>query len=88
MDHIHIADARTFDAQITLRVPLKAADGETIWGDDPTHIRTAPARGRIGIAGLCFDEKGDFLYAGTESSIVEYDLRLETKRGSGYSTVI
>jgi hypothetical protein len=32
---------------------------------------------------LCFDETGDYLYAGTESSIVEYDLRLESKRGSG-----
>lgn len=68
---------------MSIRVPLKANDGTTVWTTDTPHVRTATERGRVGIAGLCFDAHGEYLYAGTESSVVEYDLRLESKRGSG-----
>ena len=37
----------------------------------------------LGIAGVCFDPTGDFLYTGTERTVVEYDLRTVRKRGLG-----
>lgn len=43
--------------------------------------------GRVGISGLCFDPTGNFLYSGTESTIVEWDLRRERRRGVGSAAV-
>ncbi|GHJ84703.1 hypothetical protein NliqN6_1105 [Naganishia liquefaciens] len=83
---IHIVDARTFDVQSRVELPIVSRE-ERIRNAhhssySPTR-RMGPDGGRVGIAGIAFDPTGDFLYAGTEAVMVEYDLRRHARRGLG-----
>jgi hypothetical protein len=83
---IHIVDARTFDVQARVELPIVSRE-ERIRNAhhssySPTR-RMGPDGGRVGIAGIAFDPTGDFLYAGTEAVMVEYDLRRHSRRGLG-----
>lgn len=93
MDNIHIVDARTFDTQETVTVPFRMPEAN---GNPPTQRLTRLERvrqavqngsGRVGISGLSFDPTGDYLYTGTEATLVEFDLRSIRKRGMGCSSV-
>ncbi|KAL1405486.1 hypothetical protein Q8F55_009120 [Vanrija albida] len=71
--NIHIIDARTFNTHVVVPVPY----------DPPPPTPPAPRRynrhgvdgGTWGISGVAFDPTGDWLYAGTERTIVEWDMR-------------
>ncbi|WOO85523.1 putative protein [Vanrija pseudolonga] len=71
--NIHIIDARTFNTHVVVPVPY----------DLPPPATPAPRRynrhgvdgGTWGISGVAFDPTGDWLYAGTERTIVEWDMR-------------
>lgn len=72
LTRIHIVDARTFQTHMYIEVPFDAA------GVPPSPSRR-PRRGvdggLYGISGIAFDPTGDWLYAGTERTVVEWDLR-------------
>jgi WD40 repeat protein len=72
LTRIHIVDARTFQTHVCVEVPYEAA------GVTPSPSRR-PRRGvdggLYGISGIAFDPSGDWLYAGTERTLVEWDLR-------------
>jgi hypothetical protein len=80
--NIHIVDARTFATQVTLPVPFNSDPMSSTQRSPATH-RAGVDGGMLGIAGVCFDPTGDFLYTGTERTVVEYDLRTVRKRGLG-----
>lgn len=70
-NNIHIIDARTFNTHVVVPVPFSApGQGEPIGsrraGVDSVHW---------GISGVGFDPTGDWLYAGTERTVAEWDLR-------------
>lgn len=79
-------DARTFDVQARLELPIISREERLRNAHHPSYSptrRVGPDGGRIGIAGIDFDPTGDFLYAGTEAVMVEYDLRRHSRRGVG-----
>ncbi|KAJ9104434.1 hypothetical protein QFC21_001929 [Naganishia friedmannii] len=83
---IHVVDARTFDVQARLELPIISREERLRNAHHPSYSptrRVGPDGGRIGIAGIDFDPSGDFLYAGTEAVMVEYDLRRHSRRGVG-----
>ncbi|KAJ9114617.1 hypothetical protein QFC22_005490 [Naganishia vaughanmartiniae] len=83
---IHVVDARTFDVQARLELPIISREERLRNAHHPSYSptrRVGPDGGRIGIAGIDFDPTGDFLYAGTEAVMVEYDLRRHSRRGVG-----
>ena len=67
--NIHIIDAQTLNTHITLPVPYAPS------GVPQGVYRTGLEGGTWGIAGIAFDPTGDWLYSGTEGSVVEWDLR-------------
>lgn len=72
---MHIVDARTFNTHAIVPVPF--VDGETV---NPSLLARPNGRsgyegGTWGLAGVGFDPSGDWLYSGTEKTIVEWDLR-------------
>ncbi|GMK59394.1 hypothetical protein CspeluHIS016_0704090, partial [Cutaneotrichosporon spelunceum] len=71
LTRIHIIDARTFQTHVCVEVPYEV-------GAAPAPSRR-PRRGvdggLYGISGIAFDPSGDWLYAGTERTVVEWDLR-------------
>lgn len=72
LTRIHIVDARTFQTHMYIEVPYDVP------GVPPSPSRR-PRRGvdggLYGISGIAFDPTGDWLYAGTERTVVEWDLR-------------
>jgi hypothetical protein len=74
--NIHIIDAQTLNTHITLPVPY-APPGVT-----QGAYRTGLEGGTWGIAGIAFDPTGEWLYSGTEGSVVEWDLRRD-RSGEG-----
>ncbi|CAK9786904.1 unnamed protein product [Cutaneotrichosporon oleaginosum] len=72
LTRIHIVDARTFQTHVCVEVPYETT------GATPSPSRR-PRRGvdggLYGISGIAFDPSGDWLYAGTERTLVEWDLR-------------
>lgn len=87
MDHIHIVDARTFATQETIRVPFRLDDNKRLTRGERVRQAVQNGSGRVGISGLTFDPTGDFLYTGTEATLVEFDLRSARKRGIGCSAM-
>lgn len=67
--NIHIVDARTFNTHVVVPVPFEYPSGS------PGAKRRGVDAGQWGIAGVAFDPSGDWLYAGTERTVVEWDLR-------------
>ena len=84
--NIHIIDARTFQTHVI--VPVPHTSPYTPGTVDPRHLssytreRNGVEGGVSGIAGVAFDPSGDWLYSGTEKTIVEWDMR---KFGGGES---
>ncbi|ODN83234.1 hypothetical protein L202_01414 [Cryptococcus amylolentus CBS 6039] len=81
ISNIHIIDARTFATHVVLPVP-HVPTGTTDYNE-----RNSPRKGvdggTWGIAGLAFDPTGDWLYSGTEKTVVEWDLRKMNRGGEG-----
>ena len=69
---IHIIDAQTLNTHITVPVPYAPS------GVPQGVYRTGLEGGTWGIAGIAFDPTGDWLYSGTEGSVVEWDLRRDS----------
>jgi WD40 repeat protein len=67
--NIHIIDARTFDTHVVIPVPKEVP------GVPPSARHTGIDSVHYGISGIAFDPSGDWLYAGTERTVVEWDLR-------------
>lgn len=67
--HIHIVDARTFNTHVVVPVPFELP------GSPEVDKRRGFESGQWGVAGVAFDPSGDWLYAGTERTVVEWDLR-------------
>ncbi|KAL7424464.1 hypothetical protein Q5752_000148 [Cryptotrichosporon argae] len=65
--NIHLVDARTFDAHVVVPVQCNSVL--------PPPRRSGVESGMAGIAGVAFDQTGDWLYAATERSVVEWDMR-------------
>jgi hypothetical protein len=74
--NIHIIDAKTLNTHVIVPVPYyppsEAGVMSTISGSRP---RNGHDGGTWGIAGIGFDPTGDWLYSGTERTVVEWDLR-------------
>jgi len=70
--NIHIIDAQTLNTHITVPVPYAPT------GVPQGVYRTGLEGGTWGIAGIAFDPTGDWLYSGTEGSVVEWDLRRDS----------
>lgn len=72
--NLHIVDAKTFNSHVVVPVPYvvpsPTGDPATLYRD-----RMGVEGGTWGIAGVGFDPTGDWLYSGTEKTIVEWDLR-------------
>jgi len=72
--NLHIVDAKTFNSHVVVPVPhvvpSPTVDPATLYRD-----RMGVEGGTWGIAGVGFDPTGDWLYSGTEKTIVEWDLR-------------
>ncbi|WVR05161.1 hypothetical protein IAU60_002173 [Kwoniella sp. DSM 27419] len=71
--NIHVIDAQTFNAHLILpvpHIPQGTADPEA-----SARPRLGVEGGGWGIAGVAFDPSGDWLYSGTERTVVEWDLR-------------
>ncbi|WVQ98832.1 hypothetical protein IAU59_005963 [Kwoniella sp. CBS 9459] len=78
--NIHIIDAQTFQSHLVIpvpHVPSGTADPDAL-----TRPRLGIEGGGWGIAGVAFDPTGDWLYSGTERTVVEWDLR-RGGRGEG-----
>ncbi|WWC89956.1 uncharacterized protein L201_004885 [Kwoniella dendrophila CBS 6074] len=71
--NIHLIDAQTFHTHVVIPVP------HIPWGtadpDASARPRQGVENGTWGIAGVGFDQTGDWLYSGTERTVVEWDLR-------------
>ena len=80
--NLHIVDAKTFNTHVVVPVPYiapnSAIDPSTLYRD-----RTGVEGGTWGVAGVGFDPSGEWLYSGTERTIVEWDLRRMGGGGSG-----
>ncbi|ORX33426.1 hypothetical protein BD324DRAFT_639736 [Kockovaella imperatae] len=70
--NIHIVDARTFHTHVVVPVPWRPASSAT---DTQRTDRKGVENGVTGIAGIAFDPSGDWLYSGTERTVVEWDMR-------------
>ena len=89
--HIHVIDAKTFNSHVVIPVPANpyatssatGGPGNPAAGRLTAHMTPAErAAGRRdacgqswGIAGIAFDPTGNWLYSGTESTVVEWDMR-------------
>ncbi|OCF36577.1 hypothetical protein I316_01828 [Kwoniella heveanensis BCC8398] len=71
--NIHIIDAQTFHSHLI--VPVPHVPSGTADPDALTRPRLGIEGGGWGIAGVAFDPTGDWLYSGTERTVVEWDLR-------------
>ena len=72
--NMHIIDARTFHTHVIVPVPYV----DPKMGIDPRAMhreRTGVEGGTWGIAGVGFDPTGNWLYSGTEATVIEWDLR-------------
>ncbi|KAK4687467.1 hypothetical protein P7C73_g2638, partial [Tremellales sp. Uapishka_1] len=72
--NIHVVDAKTFNTHVVLPVP------HSVTSTSERAQRVGIEGGTWGIAGVAFDPTGDWLYSGTERTIVEWDMR---KYGGG-----
>lgn len=64
---MHIVDAQTFETEEIVRVPgLSPAAGTSLGGSRYDS--------EVDLAGLCFDPSGEYLYAGSTESILEWKL--------------
>nr|ODN95078.1 hypothetical protein L204_04425 [Cryptococcus depauperatus CBS 7855] len=71
--NIHIVDARTFSTHVVVPVPhVPTHESDPIAMHRP---RKGVEGGTWGIAGIAFDPTGNFLYSGTERTVVEWDMR-------------
>jgi len=68
--NIHVIDARTFETHVVIPVPKDAPGAQA-----PPTRRSGVDSSHVGISGVAFDPTGDWLYAGTERTVVEWDLR-------------
>ncbi|WVF72104.1 hypothetical protein IAT40_006916 [Kwoniella sp. CBS 6097] len=71
--NIHIIDAQTFQSHLVIpvpHIPSGTADPDAL-----TRPRLGIEGGGWGIAGVAFDPTGDWLYSGSERTVVEWDLR-------------
>ncbi|WVW83001.1 hypothetical protein I302_105017 [Kwoniella bestiolae CBS 10118] len=75
--NIHLIDAQTFHTHVVIPVPHIPSG--TADPDAQSKPRQGVENGTWGIAGVGFDPTGDWLYSGTERTVVEWDL----KRGCG-----
>ncbi|WWD16043.1 hypothetical protein CI109_100468 [Kwoniella shandongensis] len=71
--NIHIIDARTFNTHVIIPVPYIPSGSAD--PDLARRPRMGVEGGTWGIAGVGFDPSGDWLYSGTERTVVEWDLR-------------
>ncbi|WVQ78405.1 hypothetical protein IAT38_000491 [Cryptococcus sp. DSM 104549] len=71
--NIHIIDARTFATHVI--VPVPSVPNGSVDPEVANKPRTGVEGGTWGIAGVAFDPSGDFLYSGTERTVVEWDMR-------------
>lgn len=76
--HIHIIDAKTLESHAIVRVPTDAMSPQT---PRTCHQQHGFDSGTWGVAGLAFDPTGDWLYSGTERTVVEWDMRRAGPRG-------
>nr|XP_019013613.1 uncharacterized protein I206_01683 [Kwoniella pini CBS 10737]OCF52394.1 hypothetical protein I206_01683 [Kwoniella pini CBS 10737] len=79
--NIHLIDAQTFNTHVIIpvpHIPLGTADP-----DATSKPRQGVENGTWGIAGVGFDPSGDWLYSGTERTVVEWDLRRSGSGGGG-----
>lgn len=74
LTRIHIVDARTFQSHIYLDVPFDTGSASPGLGPSRGPRRGVDG-GLYGISGIAFDPTGDWLYAGTERTVVEWDMR-------------
>lgn len=72
--NIHIVDARSFQAHVVVPVPWYL-DESSRPRPSPNQRINSVSQGVVGISGVAFDPTGDWLYAGTEQTVVEWDLR-------------
>jgi hypothetical protein len=81
--NIHIVDAKTLNTQVIIPVLFHAPSGGSERTSTEHPWRAGYDGGVWGIAGIGFDPSGDWLYSGTEKTIVEWDLR---RLGGGESS--
>ncbi|WRT67211.1 uncharacterized protein IL334_004177 [Kwoniella shivajii] len=79
--NIHVIDAQTFHTHVVLPVPHIPTG--TADPDISLRPRQGIENGTWGIAGVGFDPTGDWLYSGTERTVVEWDLRRNGPPGGG-----
>lgn len=77
--HIHVVDAKTLSPHVVLRVPVDAISPHI---PRTCHQQHGFDAGTWGISGLAFDPTGDWLYAGTERTVVEWDMRRASGGGA------
>lgn len=66
-------DAKTFNSHVILPVPFDIRSSPS--STTASATRVGVEGGECGIAGISFDPTGDWLYSGTERTIVEWDMR-------------
>ncbi|OXG21572.1 hypothetical protein C366_01253 [Cryptococcus neoformans Tu401-1] len=81
--NIHIIDARTLTTHVV--VPVPHVPNETTNPEILRRPRKGVEGGTWGISGVAFDPTGDFLYSGTESTVVEWDIRRLGNHGGTWS---
>lgn len=69
--NIHVIDAQTLNTHVVLPVPSPSP----LQGNNTQGARLGHEGGTWGIAGIAFDPTGQFLYSGTERTVVEWDMR-------------
>nr|XP_018263766.1 uncharacterized protein I303_03639 [Kwoniella dejecticola CBS 10117]OBR85924.1 hypothetical protein I303_03639 [Kwoniella dejecticola CBS 10117] len=79
--NIHLIDAQTFHTHVVIPVPHIPSG--TADPDANSKPRQGVENGTWGIAGVGFDPSGDWLYSGTERTVVEWDLRRHGSGGGG-----
>jgi hypothetical protein len=72
--NLHIVDAKTFNTHLVVPVPRAVAAGTAAERERENAPRDGE-HGYTGIAGVAFDPTGNWLYSGTESTVVEWDMR-------------
>ncbi|KIR32772.1 hypothetical protein I352_04707 [Cryptococcus deuterogattii MMRL2647] len=81
--NIHIIDARTLTTHVVVPVPY--VPNATTNPEVLRRPRKGVEGGTWGISGVAFDPTGDFLYSGTESTVVEWDVRRLGNQGGTWS---
>lgn len=81
--NIHIIDARTLTTHVV--VPVPHVPNATTSPEVLRRPRKGVEGGTWGISGVAFDPTGDFLYSGTESTVVEWDVRRLGNHGGTWS---